>query len=152
MSFLCALIAGLLFGAGLLLSGMTNPTNVYAFLDVTGRWQPSLAFTMAAAVVVAMPAYFVAHRWQRSLLSFKIEWPDRFRVDRPLLVGSAIFGIGWGLSGVCPGPSLLLLTRPGLHAVSFFAGVVLGMLAAGLRPRSQGGGVRPAQRPVVTTG
>jgi uncharacterized protein len=137
MNFLGALIAGLLFGGGLLLSGMTNPSNVYAFLDVTGHWQPSLAFTMAAAVAVALPAYQLAHRRERSLLGLRIGWPDRFNIDRPLLVGSAIFGIGWGLSGICPGPSLILLTRPGLHAVSFFVGIVLGSLAAGLRPPYQ---------------
>lgn len=137
MNFLSALIAGLLFGAGLLLSGMTNPSNVYAFLDVTGHWQPSLAFTMAGAVAVALPAYQLAHRRARSLLGVSIGWPDRFRIDRPLLLGSAIFGIGWGLSGICPGPSLVLLTRPGLHAVSFFLGVVLGSLAAGLRAPQQ---------------
>jgi uncharacterized membrane protein YedE/YeeE len=137
MNFLSALIAGLLFGAGLLLSGMTNPSNVHAFLDVTGHWQPSLAFTMAAAVAVALPAYHLAHRHERSALGFRIEWPDRFRIDRPLLLGSAIFGIGWGLSGICPGPGLVLLTRPGLHAVSFFAGIVLGSLAASLRPPHQ---------------
>jgi uncharacterized membrane protein YedE/YeeE len=137
MNFLSALIAGLLFGAGLLLSGMTNPSNVYAFLDVTGHWQPSLALTMAAAVAVALPAYQLAHRRERSLLGIRIGWPDRSSIDRPLLIGSAIFGIGWGLSGICPGPSLVLLTRPGLHAVSFFAGIVLGSLAANLRPPHQ---------------
>ncbi len=138
MNFLSALVAGLLFGAGLLLSGMTNPSNVYAFLDVTGHWQPSLAFTMAAAVGVALPAYQLAHRRERSLLGIKIGWPDPFRIDRPLLLGSAIFGIGWGLSGICPGPGLVLLTRPGVHAVSFFVGLVLGLLAASLQRRQQG--------------
>jgi uncharacterized protein len=137
VNFLSALVAGLLFGAGLLLSGMTNPSNVYAFLDVTGRWQPSLAFTMAAAVAVALPAYQLAHRRERTLLGFRIDWPDRFSIDRPLLLGSAIFGIGWGLSGICPGPGLILLTRPTLHAVSFFVGLVLGSLAASLQWRQQ---------------
>jgi uncharacterized membrane protein YedE/YeeE len=145
MNFLSALIAGLLFGAGLLLSGMTNPSNVYAFLDVTGHWQPSLAFTMAAAVAVALPAYQLAHRRQRSLLGIAIEWPDRLRIDRSLVLGSAIFGIGWGLSGICPGPGLILLTRPGLHAAAFFVGIVLGSLVAGLRPPHQHEPLQSAQ-------
>jgi uncharacterized protein len=143
MRFLSALIAGLLFGAGLLVSGMTNPSNVYAFLDVTGHWQPSLAFTMAAAVAVALPAYHLAHRRARSVLGMRIAWPDRFTIDRPLVLGSAIFGIGWGLSGICPGPGLVLLTRPGLHAVSFFVGIVLGSVAASLRPPRQNDTSRP---------
>jgi uncharacterized membrane protein YedE/YeeE len=125
-----ALIAGLLFGGGLLLSGMTNPSNVLAFLDVAGEWQPALAFTMAAAVAVAAPAYFFAHRKEHSLLDVAFEWPDRFNLDRRLVIGSAIFGVGWGLSGICPGPGLILLTRPDLHALLFFVGTALGMLAA----------------------
>lgn len=130
MSIVTALIAGLLFGGGLLLSGMTNPSNVLAFLGVAGKWQPALAFTMAAAVAVAAPGYFFAHRKERSLLDVAFEWPDRFNLDRRLVIGSAVFGVGWGLSGICPGPSLILLTRPGVHASLFFVGTAIGMLAA----------------------
>ena len=139
MTFIAALIAGLLFGSGLLLSGLTNPSNVLAFLDVTGNWQPALLFTMAAAVAVAAPAYFVAHRRERSLLGVAFEWPDRFRIDRRLVLGSAIFGVGWGLSGICPGPGLVLLARPGLHAVSFFIGAAVGALVAEVWPRRHSG-------------
>jgi uncharacterized membrane protein YedE/YeeE len=138
MSFFTALVAGLLFGAGLLLSGMTNPTIVRAFLDVTGHWQPSLAFTLAAAVAVALPAYQLAHHRPLTVLGLKIAWPNRYNIDRPLLLGSAIFGVGWGLSGICPGPGLVILTRPGLHAVAFFVGMVVGILAARPRPAKPG--------------
>jgi hypothetical protein len=96
LSIVTALIAGLLFGGGLLLSGMTNPSNVLAFLGVAGKWQPALAFTMAAAVAVAAPGYFFAHRKERSLLDVAFEWPDRFNLDRRLVIGSAVFGVGWG--------------------------------------------------------
>jgi uncharacterized membrane protein YedE/YeeE len=138
MTTVTALIAGLLFGVGLLLSGMTNPSNVLAFLDVAGHWQPSLAFTMAAAVAVATPAYAFAHRSAQSILDVAFEWPERYRLDRRLLIGSAIFGVGWGLSGICPGPGLVLLTRLDPRALVFFAGTVMGMLIADQWPRGAG--------------
>jgi uncharacterized membrane protein YedE/YeeE len=128
MTAVVALIAGLLFGIGLLLSGMTNPANVVAFLDVTGVWRPSLAYTMAGAVVVALPAFTLIRRRGRSLRGRPIRPIDRTRMDSPLLLGSAMFGIGWGLSGICPGPALILLTTGDPRAWVFFAGLVLGML------------------------
>ncbi len=127
----------MLFGAGLLLSGMTNPSNVYAISRRDRTLAAVSGIHRAAAVAVALPAYQLAHRRERSLLGIAFEWPDRIRIDRSLVLGSAIFGVGWGLSGICPGPGLVLLTRPGLHAVSFFAGLVLGSLAATLRPPHQ---------------
>jgi uncharacterized membrane protein YedE/YeeE len=138
MMVVMALIAVLLFGGGLFLSGMTNPSNVLAFLDVAGQWQPALAFTMAAAVTVAAPAYVFAHRRGRSLLEIAFEWPDRFNLDRRLVIGSAVFGVGWGLSGICPGPGLVLLTRLDPRALSFFVGTVVGMLVADQWPRGAG--------------
>ena len=132
---IAALIAGLLFGSGLLLSGMVNPANVLAFLDVTGHWQPALVFTMAAAVVAAAPAYWLAHRRRETFLHGTFDWPDRLRITPALVLGSAIFGVGWGLAGICPGPALLLLTRPRPGALIFFAGVVIGLLLAGRNSR-----------------
>lgn len=143
MRALTALIAGALFGGGLLLSGMTNPANVLAFLDITGRWQPALAFTMAGAVAVAAPAYWLAHRRQRSVLGTEYDWPDRFRIEPRLIAGSAVFGVGWGLSGICPGPALVLLTRPRLQALVFFAGLAVGMIAAKHPWKSAAGAVQP---------
>lgn len=138
MRLLCALLAGLLFGSGLLLSGMSNPANVLAFLDVTGHWQPALLFTMAAAVAIAAPAYLLAHSRPRALLGEIIAWPERYHITPRLVAGSAIFGIGWGLSGVCPGPGLLLLTRPQWQALVFFVAMAAGLLLSGLRSRRSG--------------
>ncbi len=130
MRILTALVAGLLFGAGLLISGMSNPSNVLAFLDVAGQWQPALAFTMAAAIAVAAPAFALARRTRRSLLGGSIDLTDTSKLDFRLVLGSAIFGVGWGLSGICPGPGLLLLTRASPQAVLFGLGMALGMAAA----------------------
>jgi uncharacterized membrane protein YedE/YeeE len=127
MKFLTALLAGVLFGAGLLVSGMTNPANVLGFLDIFGAWRPLLAFVMGAAVLTAAPSYwFVRHR-RRSLLGTAVDLPDRRRVDKPLLLGATIFGVGWGLSGICPGPGLVLLAGGDGMAYVFMAAVIAGM-------------------------
>lgn len=128
MILLGALVAGLLFGGGLLLSGMTNPATVLAFLDVAGDWNPALAFTMAGAVLVAAPAFYVVRRSHRSLLGAEVRLPNRTLVDPPLVIGSAVFGLGWGLSGICPGPGLLLLATGTREAVAFMGGVVVGTI------------------------
>jgi len=130
MNALVALIAGVVFGAGLLLSGMTNPANVLAFLEVTGHWQPALAYTMAAAVAVAFPAYAIVRRRRRALLGEAVAAPEQSLADAPLLLGSTIFGIGWGLSGVCPGPSVILLTTGSQPAFAFVGGLIVGAIAA----------------------
>ena len=131
MTAVVALVAGLLFGLGLLLSGMTDPANIIAFLDVTGAWRPSLALTMTAAFAVALPAFTFARVRGVSLRNVLIPQNDRFRIDRPLLLGSAIFGAGWGLSGICPGPGLMLLAGGDTRAYLFVAGVAVGVFAAG---------------------
>ena len=127
MKFLTALLAGVLFGAGLLVSGMTNPANVLGFLDVFGEWKPQLAFVMGAAVLTAAPSYWFVRQRRRSLLGAPVDLPDRRRVDKPLLVGATIFGVGWGLSGICPGPGLVLLAGGDGMAYVFMAAVVAGM-------------------------
>ena len=134
-----ALIAGLLFGAGLLLSGMTNPANVIAFLDVTGDWHPALAFTLGGAVAVAMPAYAWVRRRGHTVRGLSVTLPNRTSLTPQLLAGSAIFGIGWGLSGICPGPGLILLTGGDSRAVVFIGGVVAGLLLSGLTRRNTAG-------------
>jgi uncharacterized membrane protein YedE/YeeE len=123
-----AFVSGFVFGLGLLLSGMANPANVIAFLDVTGTWRPALIYTMAAAVLVAAPAYAVI-RGRRGLSLWGVRVPpiDRWRIDRPLLLGSVIFGIGWGLSGICPGPGLLLAAGGTFKGLVFVGGMVIGM-------------------------
>jgi uncharacterized protein len=135
LAFLTALLAGILFGSGLLLSRMCDPQRVLGFLDVAGRWNPTLAFTMAGAIFVAAPAFFCVRRRRVDLLGVITHLPDRFKIDRRLITGSVIFGIGWGLSGICPGPGLLLLTGRTVQSVVFVCGVIAGFLALRLMPR-----------------
>jgi uncharacterized protein len=129
VAFVTALIAGLLFGSGLLLSRMFDPQRVLAFLDVAGHWNPALAFTMGGAVIVAAPAFFYVRMRHVGVFGTVTELPDRFKIDRRLIIGSAIFGIGWGLSGICPGPGLLLLTGGTVQSVVFVCSVIAGFLA-----------------------
>jgi hypothetical protein len=129
-SLLLAGLTGALFGAGLLVSGMTQPARVIGFLDVTGAWDPSLAFVMGSAVVV----YAVAFRWilrRRSSPWFeaKLHLPTRRDLDRPLIVGAALFGIGWGLGGLCPGPGIVSAAGGSLPALAFVAAMLAGMYA-----------------------
>ena len=127
MKFLTALVAGLLFGAGLLISGMTNPANVLGFLDIFGHWRPQLAFVMGAAVITAAPSFWFMRRHRRSLLGAPVDMPDRQRIDKPLLAGASIFGVGWGISGICPGPGIVLLASGQGMAYLFMAAVIAGM-------------------------
>ena len=129
-----AFAVGLLFGLGLLVSGMADPAKVLAFLDVTGRWDPSLAFVMAGAVAVSATGYLVARRRGRPLLASRLEIPNRRNLDPRLIAGAAVFGIGWGLAGLCPGPALTLLTVAPAQAVTFVVAMVVGMLAFHLLP------------------
>ena len=129
-----AFAVGLLFGLGLHVSGMADPAKVLAFLDVTGRWDPSLAFVMAGAVAVSATGYFVARRRGRPLLASRLEIPTRRDLDPRLIAGAAVFGLGWGLAGLCPGPALTLLTVAPAQAVTFVVAMVVGMLAFHLLP------------------
>lgn len=138
MTAVIALLAGLVFGAGLILSGMTNPANVIAFLDVTGDWRPALAFTMAGAIAVALPAFAFVRRRGSTLRSRVTSLAVNRAIDRPLVVGSAIFGVGWGLAGICPGPGLVILTTGDLRAFTFVAALVLGaVVGRGYRDRAK---------------
>lgn len=132
MKFLTALVAGLLFGSGLLVSGMTNPSNVLGFLDIFGEWRPQLAFVMGAAVITAAPSFWFVRHNKRSLLGAPVDLPDRRRIDIPLLAGATIFGVGWGLSGICPGPGLVLLASGRGMAYVFMAAVIAGMWAVSI--------------------
>jgi uncharacterized membrane protein YedE/YeeE len=139
MTLVGALIAGLLFGTGLLISGMTDPQRVLGFLDVAGRWDPSLAFTMVGAVAVTLPAFWYVRSRSRDLRGAAVELPNRFLIDRSLVGGSAIFGVGWGLSGICPGPCIVLLTGHSIQSAVFFAGLALGMYVLHFLQRLNGG-------------
>ena len=147
---LTSALFGVIFGLGLIISGMTDPARVLGFLDVAGHWNPALAFVMGGAVAVALPAFAVARRRGVSALGDRIEPMDRFRIDAPLLAGAAVFGVGWGLSGICPAPGLVLLGQDFGRAGVFVGALVVGAwitgLPAALGRRRQADG-RGAQRP-----
>jgi uncharacterized membrane protein YedE/YeeE len=127
MLVVAAMICGLIFGWGLLISGMMQPAKVLAFLDVFGAWDPSLAVVMIAALAVAAPGFMFAKRRERPILATKGAWPTKMRVDPSLLLGSGLFGIGWGLVGLCPGPALENLATLSPHVIAFVAAMVGGM-------------------------
>jgi uncharacterized membrane protein YedE/YeeE len=129
---LVAFGSGLLFGIGLLLSGMTRPAKVIAFLDPLGAWDPSLALVMAGAVVVYAFGIRAGRSRRTSLAAPLLTAPRVARVDAPLLVGAAIFGVGWGIGGYCPGPSLVALASGGLGVALFVACSLFGSFAATL--------------------
>ena len=124
---LTAFVSGLLFGFGLLLAGMANPAKVLAFLDLAGNWDPSLMLVMGGAIAVAAPAFAWAKRRQRTLLGARLELPQARQIDRRLLLGAALFGAGWGIAGICPGPALVLLSQGKaiIFALAMFAGMAL---------------------------
>lgn len=128
MQLFSALLAGLVFGIGLLVSGMTNPAKVLGFLDLAGAWDPSLAFVMGGAVAVGVVAFALAGRRERALLGDPIRLPTATRIDRRLVLGSLAFGVGWGLAGFCPGPALASLMTGHHKAIVFTAAMVAGMI------------------------
>lgn len=124
---LVALVSGALFGLGLAVSGMANPAKVIGFLDVTGNWDPTLAFVMGGAVLVTLVAFRLVLRQPRPVLDEGFSVPRKAHVDGRLLGGASLFGVGWGLSGFCPGPAVVALTT-GLPSVfAFFAAMLAGM-------------------------
>ena len=127
MPVITSLIAGLLFGLGLILSGMTNPEKVIGFLDVTGRWDPSLMLVMLGALLVSFFAFRHAKKREKSLLNEAIKLPTAQKIDRRLLIGSLLFGAGWGLAGYCPGPALSSLLSGDLAPVVFVLAMLAGM-------------------------
>ncbi|AGZ35641.1 hypothetical protein C4Q28_12430 [Pseudomonas sp. SWI6] len=128
MTRITGFIAGLLFGLGLLLSGMANPAKVLGFLDLAGQWDPSLALVMVGAIGAALVPMAWARRQSVALLGGTMQLPTRRDIDRRLVGGSLLFGIGWGLAGVCPGPALVLLPGGYWQAWLFVAAMLLGML------------------------
>lgn len=127
MNLLFSLLAGLVFGLGLIVAGMANPAKVLGFLDVSGLWDPSLALVMAAAVAIAILGFGWAKKRKTSLRGQPLQLPTSTRIDRRLIGGSVLFGIGWGLAGICPGPALVLLGAGIYQGVIFAAAMVAGM-------------------------
>lgn len=127
MAVFASLLAGLVFGLGLIVSGMANPAKVLGFLDLGGAWDPSLALVMVGAIGVGLVAFALAARSGRTLLGVSLQLPTARHIDRRLVGGSVMFGVGWGLAGFCPGPALVALGMGELKAVVFVASMVAGM-------------------------
>jgi len=128
-ALLSALGAGFVFGIGLWISGMANPKKVLGFLDVTGAWDASLAFVLAAAVAVTLVAFRFTLKRPKPLFADKFSVPERKDIDLPLVAGSALFGIGWGIGGYCPGPGLTALSTLTTEVVVFVAAMIVGGFA-----------------------
>lgn len=122
------LLAGLLFGFGLLISGMTDPVKVQGFLDVFGAWDISLALVMGSGLAVAIVGVQLAKRQQTSWIGTSIDMPSKTVITKPLIIGAMLFGIGWGLVGICPGPGIVLLGTGQWQAYVFIPAMILGML------------------------
>ena len=141
-TILAALVSGLVFGVGLAISGMTQPTKVLGFLDVlgfaSGRWDPTLAFVMIGALAVAAPGFLLTRRRARPLFATIAAWPSKREIDRPLLAGAVLFGIGWGLVGLCPGPAIANLATFSSRIVAFVVAMAVGMLALDVWRRNVG--------------
>ena len=129
-----AFVSGLLFGLGLIVSQMVNPAKVLGFLDIFGQWDPSLALVMGGAVVVSALGYLVAKRRGVPVLAPRLEIPTRRDLDPRLIAGAALFGIGWGLVGLCPGPALVGLTFGPTEIFVFVAAMIIGMAVFRLVP------------------
>ena len=133
-----ALGSGLVFGLGLVISGMTQPSKVLGFLDVFGHWDPTLAIVMAGALVVVAPGFALLRRRDRSILGGTLDWPSRHAIDRSLIGGAVLFGIGWGLVGLCPGPALANLAGLSPKVFGFVVAMAIGARAQDALRRVRG--------------
>jgi uncharacterized protein len=124
---LAALLCGFIFGCGLLVSGLLSPTKVLAFLDVLGDWDPSLAVVMVAALAVTQTGFAIARRRGRPSLTETCDWPTKTAIDPPLVIGALIFGLGWGMAGLCPGPAIENLATLSPPVLIFVAAMLGGM-------------------------
>lgn len=122
-----SLLSGLVFGIGLIVAGMANPAKVLSFLDLAGKWDPSLALVMGGAIAVGVVAFFLAGRRARSYLGAPMQIPTVRKIDRRCFLGSLTFGFGWGLAGFCPGPALVSLGSGQVKAIVFVAAMLAGM-------------------------
>ncbi len=132
-------IAGLVFGLGLLLSGMTDPAKVIGFLDLFGQWDPSLSLVMGGAIAIGVFTFAWAKRRSTSLLGGPMQLPDSNRIDQRLVIGALLFGAGWGLAGFCPGPALVSLAAGQTKAAAFVVAMLTSMLLFGWMDRRRRG-------------
>jgi uncharacterized membrane protein YedE/YeeE len=146
MQSLISLITGLIFGIGLIVSGMADPAKVLGFLDLTGLWDPSLALVMAGAIGVGALAFAIAGRRATSFIGLDMKLPSSRQLDRRLMAGSVLFGIGWGIAGFCPGPGLVALGMGESRALIFVLAMIAGMgLFELIERRRQAGLLQSAQ-------
>jgi uncharacterized protein len=145
MASVFAFVAGLVFGLGLIVAGMVNPAKILGFLDVAGKWDPSLALVMAGAIAVGVVAFALARRRTMSALGLPMQLPSARTLDTRLVGGSVVFGIGWGLAGFCPGPAIVALGAGYAKAAVFVVAMLLGMGAFELieRNRARTGSTTP---------
>ena len=136
MQVLMALLTGLVFGVGLIISGMTDPSKVIGFLDLAGEWDPSLAFVMAGAILVGVFAFRFATTRSQAILGGSMRLPTDRRIDRRLVLGALAFGAGWGLAGYCPGPVLASLATGGSKPLIFTMAMLAGMVIFEIQDRS----------------
>lgn len=135
MNVVTALLAGLVFGIGLLLSGMTNPAKIQNFLDIFGQWDPSLLLVMGGAIAITAPGFYLLRKRSSPAFATRFHWPSRTDLDGKLIGGAALFGIGWGLGGFCPGPALaaLPLALDGVTgAIWFVPAMLIGLMGSKL--------------------
>lgn len=137
MTKFVAFLCGLLFSAGLIVGGMSNPQKILAFLDITGNWDPSLLIIMGAGLVVSVIGYQLTRRRQQSVLACPLNIPINKVIDKPLVLGSALFGLGWGLAGICPGPGLVLVGAGFYQGILFVLAMIVGWLLVGLFRKAQ---------------
>lgn len=128
MNNLFSFISGFIFSLGLVISGMTNPDKVIGFLDIFGKWDYALAFVMGGAVIFNVVSFKFIKKRNSPLFGEKIEWPTKKDIDKKLLVGSSLFGIGWGIAGICPGPGIANLVTLNPKVIVFVISMVIGML------------------------
>lgn len=150
--FLVSFACGLIFGAGLLISGMTDTGKVLGFLDLFGAWDATLAFVMAGAVAVSSIGFALAKRRSGPVFATQNLWPTRKDIDAPLVMGAVLFGIGWGLVGLCPGPALVNLAGLGLPVIAFVAAMAAGMLGHDAWTRSRASAHETAQATIAAGG
>ena len=132
MKLILALLAGTLFGLGLTISQMVNPEKVLSFLDIIGDWDPSLALVMAGALAVAIPSFRWARHREKPILGSRFHITFKTGLDKPLLVGSAVFGLGWGMTGYCPGPAFAGMALGNQEAILMVVSIYVGSWSAGL--------------------
>jgi len=147
VSFAC----GLMFGAGLLISGMTQTGKVLGFLDIFGAWDATLAFVMAGAVAVSGIGFALAKRRGAPLFAAQNLWPTRKDIDAPLVIGAGLFGIGWGLAGLCPGPALVNLAGLGLPVIAFVVAMAAGMIGHDAWSKQKAAAPRASETAVATS-